>query len=906
VAKKRNRRQPPPAVTTKAPLARNTAGAAMSSTEILAAAFNAGRTLASASPMPRDTFPYSMGPGVPGVPAALDPSRRDTGRPEPRISEYDVSWNLPDAGNRHRLVPWKTLRDAADNIPLFRRCIEIRKNETVSTEWDIALTKRAVQTAQRANPGASRAQIENDLRKDLDSQIDRILSFWKTPDQSNGYTFAEWLGQLLEEHYVLDAIAIYPRYTFGGDLYALEILDGSTVKPLLDHRGGRPAPPFPAYQQILWGFPRGEFTADTSRGDNGQSITGGYPSDQLIYIRRAVRTWTPYGYAAVEQALNDGDLYMRRYQWLKSEYTDGVMPSGWLQHSTAAGQNSWTPQQLLEYERDFNDFYTGDSHNRRRFRILPPGLEPSASQDASERYKPEYDLHLIKLLASHFDVSISELGFTEAKGLGSAGYHEGQADVQDRKARLPMLHWLASILTDISRQHLHMPEELEFRFLGLESDDEAAADEVAGARVGEARMTINEDRDRMSLPRFDFPEADMPFIRTSRGLVFIDGASKLVPAGETVDPVAGAPLRDEDSDGVLDAPQGSDADIGGPGDDDGRPDVQRDAAVKAERAAFRRWSAKRSNSSRPFQCAVLTKADAPDLASDDRIVFADPTPGGDDGPKVGNTPAADWPGWDHDEAIADAWTTRIQQVSVRGIDPQTLAEQWLSRQMARAAPAAETAQEPPPDSHAVRDIAAAAATAWLLDQGIDLTAGLLQVVGGLWLEGWALGTASAAAVLRGERVIRLPWRPGDVSSARRSLTPDQDRQLAAWSRTLADTLEEVAGRRRSALGELLARFRGGRRDSTQLAQAIRDLLADPAWARRLALTELSRAQAQAAAAVYRAAGITRWQWTTEPGACPACLANEAAGPIALGQAWPDGSYSPPGHPNCRCSLLPAP
>jgi hypothetical protein len=173
----------------------------------------------------------------------------------------------------------------------------------------------------------------------------------------------------------------------------------------------------------------------------------------------------------------------------------------------------------------------------------------------------------------------------------------------------------------------------------------------------------------------------------------------------------------------------------------------------------------------------------------------------------------------------------------------------------------------------------------------------LQVVGGLWLEGWALGTASAAAVLRGERAIRLPWRPGDVSSARRSLTPDQDRQLSAWSRTLADTIDEVAGRRRSALGELLARFRGGRRDSTQLAQAIRDLLADPAWAQRLALTELSRAQAQAAAAVYRAA---------EPGACPACLANEATGPVALGQAWPDGSYSPPGHPNCRCSLLPAP
>jgi hypothetical protein len=444
-----------------------------------------------------------------------------------------------------------------------------------------------------------------------------------------------------------------------------------------------------------------------------------------------------------------------------------------------------------------------------------------------------------------------------------------------------------------------MPEELEFRFLGLESDDEAAADEVAGARVGEARMTLNEDRDRMSLPRFDFPEADMPFIRTSRGIIFIDGASKLVPAGEAIDQITGARTMDSDSDGVMDAPIGPDTDTRG-----GR-DPERDAAVKAERAAFRRWAAKRSNSARPFQCAVLTKADAPDLAADERIVFADPTPGGGDGPKVGSALADTWPGWDHDETIADAWAARIRQAATRGIDPETLAERWLSHQLTKAAPAAEAPQEPPPDSHAARDIAAAAATAWLLAQGIDLAGGLMQAVGGLWTEGWALGTASAAAVLRGERTIRLPWRPGDVSSARRSLTPDQDRQLTVWSRSLADTLEEVADRRRSALGRLLARFRGTRRDSTQLAQAIRELLADPAWAHRLALTELSRAQAQAAAGIYEAAGIAAWQWTTEPGACPACLANEAVGPIALGQGWPDGSDSPPGHPNCRCSLLPA-
>lgn len=888
----RPRRQEP---LTKAPLARNTSGATMSSTEIMAAAFAAGQNFAAAQAMPRDPFPYAFGPGVPALPAALDPPRPDSGRPEPRIFEYDVSWNLPDAGNRHRLIPWKTLRDAADNIPLFRRCIEIRKNETVSTDWDIALTKRAVQAAKRGNPTASRAQIEDDLRKGLDPHIDRITNFWRTPDQGNGYTFAEWLGQLLEEHYVLDAMAVYPRYTYGGELFSLEILDGSTIKPLLDHRGGRPAPPYPAYQQVLHGFPRGDFTADSHVSDEGQEIAGGYPSDQLIYIRRAVRTWTPYGYSAVEQALNDGDLYMRRYQWLKSEYTDGVMPSGWLQHSTSAGQNSWTPQQLLEYERDFNDFYGGDSHNRRRFRILPPGLEPSDSSDAAERYKPEYDLHLIKLLASHFDVTIAELGFTEAKGLGSAGYHEGQADVQDRKGRLPLLRWLASILTDISRQHLGMPDELEFRFLGLESEDEAAADEVAGSRVGEARMTINEDRDRQGLPRFAFPEADMPFIRTARGIVFINGASKLVPAGETVDQVSGAPLRDADSDGTLDAPQGPDTDASGPPfpPDAGEPDdSERQAAVKAERAAFRKWGAKRGNGSRPFQCAVLTKADAPDLADDPRIVFAPPDsrPGTEDDPKSQAPGAATWPGWGPDLEAVDYWTPRIR-TAVRGsLDTDDLARQWAATH-----PAPQEGQAPSQDADSD-------AAAWLAAAGVaGAIIAALALFPTLHREGWVIGDRAARTILDG-REPHGRWRPGHPETPASPLSA-----LQALTDQSAGLIRGIAVNRLRHLARVLRDSHRRGDGITQLGQALRDALGDEQWARTVATTEISRGVGAGTLDVYQLYRVRHTIWLTEPDdhVCPICVANAEAGPIPIGTTFPSGDAAPPAHPSCRCGLLPA-
>ena len=76
----------------------------------------------------------------------------------------------------------------------------------------------------------------------------------------------------MENRLKYDAAVVYPRRTYGGDLFAFEVIDGKTVKPLLDEYGGRPMPPYPAYQQILYGFPRGEFTADGRQ--HGRVVSG--------------------------------------------------------------------------------------------------------------------------------------------------------------------------------------------------------------------------------------------------------------------------------------------------------------------------------------------------------------------------------------------------------------------------------------------------------------------------------------------------------------------------------------------------------------------------------------------------------------------------------------------------------
>jgi hypothetical protein len=862
---------------------------------LLAAVNNAPAVSGGFNPLPRLDPQVAFGPGLALIPAAIDPVRRDSGRPEPRFAEYPVSTNLP--GVTDRLVPWKVLRDAAAAGGIPRRCIQIRKDEISTLEWAITITKSAVAKAQADNPSSSRADVEADLRKRLGPEIARCSAFWERPDPGQDEDWTDWIGKLLEEHLVLDAIAVYPRRTYGGDLYALEIIDATTVKVLRDYRGGKPLPPNPAYQQILWGFPRGEYVADVD--DQGHVING-YAPDTLIYKRRNVRTETLYGFSAVEQCLEDLDVWLRRRAWIRSEFTDGTVPAGLLRNTAA---NSWTPQQVLEYETALNDAWSGQSLERHRMRILPPGFELETHADVAERYKPEYDLFLLKQLAAHFATTIAELNHTEPGGLGSSGYHEGQADIKDRNATMPTYRWIQGLITGISRRHLVMPGELEFKILGLEDEDEAAADAVADSRVKSARMTYNEDRDRLGLPRYAFPEADMPIVVTTRGVIFLEGASKLAPPGETVTPLEAPPNKDADGDGVPDRLENDQ------GDDDGDPDETADApskgaaqAAKTEIAAYRNWARRGPKAGRTFQARILTKADAPDdMWGDPRVVFA-PAGGRAPVPKAGDPDRPHWPGWDRDKETAAAWKPRIRKAMRDALDTRALAAGWIAHRIAALGKADEadlpddfTDTPPGPDTFG-QDPAS-----WLADRGVDLTAALAGLIAGLWAEGYAIGDLSAGAVLTGSAHVDWSrWKPGDADAARLVLDEAGRNGLALLLDQAGITISSIAANRMDKLAKALSDALVNGDSSGTLAGVLRGILDDPAWAEMVAITELNRATSRASLDTYGRNGIEASSWLTalDDRVCNICEGNEEDGYVPLGAAFSSGDTYPPGHPLC--------
>ena len=480
------------------------------------------------TPLPRNTtlanVPFA--PGLPLIPSALNPLNPETGRPDPRRYEYQVAQNINVTETK--LVPFKTLRAAADQIDILRRCIEVRKAKLTGLDWDIVLSDSASERI-IAETGGNHLRAMAEAREKFAPEIARMRAFWETPDPQNGLAFVDWLSMAIEEIDVLDAWAIWPQMSVGGEIMGLQILDGSTIKPLLDDRGMRPMPEMgPAFQQILYGFPRSEFAATI----DDEAADGQFSSDELAYLVRNRRAMSVYGLSPVERSLPLADIYLRRQQWIRAEFTDGTMPKSYLEMPESA---MMTPDQIRAYENIYNDDLSGQTGQRNRLRILVPGGKLNFEEGYSDKFSDAMDNYLIASITGHFGVLPSEIGFNGSGSLGASGIQEGESNSGEAIGVIPTANWISQMLSALSYRWLGMPRELEFRLAPSErtnTQETAMRDEIQKRSGGK---TINESRAEQGLPLVDTPEADMPMLITGAS-VFVFTPEGLVNAGTPLDP----------------------------------------------------------------------------------------------------------------------------------------------------------------------------------------------------------------------------------------------------------------------------------------------------------------------------------------------------------------------------------
>lgn len=295
-----------------------------------------------------------MGPSQPIAPIADKPSDETRGR----TFDYPVGQNLQIAPRATEGTTFAQLRGLADALPILRLVIETRKDQMARLSWRIAPRDEDKPSDQRC----------------IDAQI-----FFRRPDQMHDWQ--DWLRMLLEENMVTDAATIYPRPNAGGGIFGFDLIDGATIKRVIDGYGRTPTAPAPAYQQVLKGLPVVDYTVD-----------------ELIYRPRNLRVSRLYGYSPVEQILLTLNIALRREANTLSFYTEGNTPD-----LLIGTPPDWTPDNIKLMQEWFDSIMTGQSKKGAKF--IPGGMTPYDTRAAA--LKDEFDEWLARVICFAFSIAPS-------------------------------------------------------------------------------------------------------------------------------------------------------------------------------------------------------------------------------------------------------------------------------------------------------------------------------------------------------------------------------------------------------------------------------------------------------------------------------------------------------------------
>lgn len=386
-----------------------------------------------------------FGPGEPLAPQAPPQVKG-------RQFDYPFAVNLSTRPRQEQAatsIPFETLQQVADptqgGLDLLRLAIQTVKYQMGAQKWTVRSTDPAKARARGRDPRAE--EIKKWLRK---------------PD---GITpWITWMWQVVEDHLVIDAPTIYPRQARKKML--LEVIDGSTIKRVLDENGRTPLPPFPAYQQRLKGLPAVD-----------------YRLDELIYAPANLRPGRIYGMSPVEQVVGIVNIALRRQLSQLHYYTEGNVPE-----ALVGTPESWNPDQVKDFQNFWDTIMEGNSAARRHMKFVPGGMQPTFTRDP--KLKDEMDEWLSRIICYCFNLSPQAL----VKEVNRATAETSKRSAQEEGTEVTKL-WFKTAIMDEAFERAGI-EDYEFAYLDEEiTDPEVKAKVYQMALGGKPWMTPDEVRE---------------------------------------------------------------------------------------------------------------------------------------------------------------------------------------------------------------------------------------------------------------------------------------------------------------------------------------------------------------------------------------------------------------------------
>lgn len=379
-------------------------------------------------------------PQQPLQPIAQEPERGVVGR----VWDFPPGYNLRVTPRSGWAINFQTLKALADGYDVLRALIERVKDKVCTKPWNF---------------------LPRDKTQAQDERCEQLESFFAYPDKEN--TWQDWSRMLLEQVIVYDAPAIYIRPTRGGDVFSLEVMDGSMIAPKIWAPGK--TPPFdagPAYQQVIQsGLPAVDYIKPVPKGFPMPRDPDGNPMPELLYKPRNPRVDSVYGFGPVEQMIVTVNIAIRREQSLLSFYTHGSRPD-----TVFTTPATWTSKEVADFKVWWDSVLEGNLENRRGTMFVPDGAKPFDMK--AGLLTDETDQWLIRIMC--FFLGLNPMPFVKQMNRGQEQTHHEEA-VQEG-----LMPWQAYI-TDMINHLVRLKwgwADLEFKF-----DEDDPVDPVDQSKI---------------------------------------------------------------------------------------------------------------------------------------------------------------------------------------------------------------------------------------------------------------------------------------------------------------------------------------------------------------------------------------------------------------------------------------
>jgi len=416
-------------------------------------------------------------PGYPLVPPDYERTRR---------YNFPVGINYIYTPRSFEPIGFAELK-ALSNDDITRLCIETRKDQIEKLGWTI------------------KPRDEDGPKKSgTDKRIQQLTEFWQYPD---GITpFATWLRQLMDQVLVIDAPAIEPRRNRGGDVIGLDIIDGSTIKVLIDDTGRRPRPPAPAFEQIIHGRPWVLLEDGTRANTEEGEIVDQFTDQELIYFPRNQRADHLYGFSPVEQIVLTINTSIRRGVMQLQHFTQGNVPPGLVNAPTG-----WTPEQIAQFQDWFDGKLAGNTGERTKLLWGPEGAKYQSIKEAP--LKDDFDEWRARVIC--FAFSLPPTAFTKQVNRNTA---ESAQEAALEEGLAPLMGWVKRLVDSVIQKRMGH-SDLEFAWSNLRPTDPKDQSAILTSYVRDGIFTVNEARDALSLDPVE--GGDAPMFLTAQGPVML-------------------------------------------------------------------------------------------------------------------------------------------------------------------------------------------------------------------------------------------------------------------------------------------------------------------------------------------------------------------------------------------------